>query len=333
MEKKILGLLMGLMLIGINAFAADGDLVVNGNVTIGTAGLALGNNGTIASKRADGNLYVNYSGMGDGTADTIFMDGGTTNILMLLTSTGHLAIGNYPAYYPLTITKNGLGFVGNYVQLAEFRDSTPNKGISMGYDSSTQTGIILAASNAASSNIAFWNFDSVVGWGERMRIANTGNVGIGTASPDYILTIPQYSATDPKADSWTTYDCDRTTKEIIRTLPDQSGVLDQLLGVALYEWKRKPIVSDYEIQNQFWKDKGAVDLEKRTQDLAAVKSTLPKFQAKRLGVMLDDPNIPDEIISFDKAGNREGLDLVGYIGWLHATIKELALRVQQLEKR
>ncbi len=49
--------------------------------------------------------------------------------------------------------------------------------------------------------------------------------------------------------------------------------------------------------------------------------------------MLDDPNIPDEIISFDKEGKRQGLDLVGYIGWLHAAIRELALRVQALEKR
>ncbi len=36
MKKKILGLVIGFMLIGGNLFAADGDLIVNGNVGIGT---------------------------------------------------------------------------------------------------------------------------------------------------------------------------------------------------------------------------------------------------------------------------------------------------------
>jgi hypothetical protein len=36
MKKKMLGLVIGFLLIGINLFAADGDLIVNGNVGIGT---------------------------------------------------------------------------------------------------------------------------------------------------------------------------------------------------------------------------------------------------------------------------------------------------------
>ena len=35
-QKKILGLMLGFLLIGVNLFAADGDLIVNGNVGIGT---------------------------------------------------------------------------------------------------------------------------------------------------------------------------------------------------------------------------------------------------------------------------------------------------------
>jgi hypothetical protein len=159
-----------------------------------------------------------------------------------------------------------------------------------------------------------------------------GNVGIGTANPANILTILQSSTTDPIADSWTTYACDRTTKDIIRTLPSQSGALDQLVQVELYEWKRKPMVSNDEIMGGYGEELGAEEMERRRQELSTAKSILPKFQAKRLGLMLDDPNIPDEIIAIDGAGNK-GLDLVGYIGWLHATIKELALRVQELEKR
>jgi hypothetical protein len=36
MKKKSLGLIIGFLLIGFNLFAADGDLIVNGNVGIGT---------------------------------------------------------------------------------------------------------------------------------------------------------------------------------------------------------------------------------------------------------------------------------------------------------
>jgi len=36
MKKRILGLVIGLLLIGSNVFAADGDVIVNGNVGIGT---------------------------------------------------------------------------------------------------------------------------------------------------------------------------------------------------------------------------------------------------------------------------------------------------------
>jgi hypothetical protein len=35
MKKRILVLVIGLLLIGINGFAADGDLIVNGNATVG----------------------------------------------------------------------------------------------------------------------------------------------------------------------------------------------------------------------------------------------------------------------------------------------------------
>lgn len=47
-KKKILGLVIGFLLIGVNVFAADGDLIVNGNIGIGTTspGARLDINGT-----------------------------------------------------------------------------------------------------------------------------------------------------------------------------------------------------------------------------------------------------------------------------------------------
>ena len=41
MRTKMLGLVIGLLLIGMNGFAADGDLIVNGKVGIGTTSPSL----------------------------------------------------------------------------------------------------------------------------------------------------------------------------------------------------------------------------------------------------------------------------------------------------
>jgi hypothetical protein len=54
--------------------------------------------------------------------------------------------------------------------------------------------------------------------------------------------------------------------------------------------------------------------------------------AARVGMKVDDPNIPDQIISVDGNG-KKWIDIVGYVGWLHASIKESAQRVQEVEKR
>jgi hypothetical protein len=206
---------------------------------------------------------------------------------------------------------------------------TSGTGVEMYYLSASSLGRILAFDRSA---LAYKDLGLGINSGNQLYLKLGGNVGVGTNNPSNILGVLQYSTTDPVADSWTVYPCDRTTKDVIRTLPNQSGALDRLLAVDLYEWKRKPLVSDEEIKGGAEKVMTPDELGRRRQELSAAKSNLPKFQAVRLGVMLDDPNIPVEIVSLDGAGQK-GLDLVGYIGWLHATIKELALRVQELEKR
>ena len=74
MKKKILGVVMGFLLIGINLFAADGDLIVNGNVGIGTTtpGVKLDVNGqirandVIQTSKGTANVWLGYN---DGTKD------------------------------------------------------------------------------------------------------------------------------------------------------------------------------------------------------------------------------------------------------------------------
>ena len=139
---------------------------------------------------------------------------------------------------------------------------------------------------------------------EIMRLTPAGNVGIGTTTVPNILTVMQGSATDPIADSWGTYPCDREHKEIIRTI-NPHGFLERIIAQPLYEWKRK-----------------AEDLD---------KAKLPKFASTRVGMMVDDKETPKEILLFDTEGKVEGIDLLAYIGYLHATIKEAALEIQNLK--
>jgi hypothetical protein len=98
---------------------------------------------------------------------------------------GNVGIGVTSPAEPLTLHVNGTAVTGNWVSLANFRDATPNKGIDLGYDSSSQTGIIASESSSANSALAFWTYNGA--WGERMRIDTAGNVGIGTTTPKLVL--------------------------------------------------------------------------------------------------------------------------------------------------
>jgi len=136
------------------------------------------------------------------------------NAKMVLTNAGNLGVGTTSPGSPLTINKNGaqLGATTAYL-VSLHRDSTPNKGISLGYDSGSQTGIVLAASNADASNLAFWNYNGSA-WGERARItsggyfkaSNTGGYDSATGAyhellnndaSDAVVLVTHFGATNP----------------------------------------------------------------------------------------------------------------------------------------
>ncbi len=161
-----------------------------------------------------------------------------------------------------------------------------------------------------------------------------GNVGIGTVAPTHILTIQPGSPTDPIADSWLTYPCDRQHKQILRTLMPTEGRLDQLRSIKLYEWTRRPAVHDEEVMEALGKrTPSSSDVEKMRQTLMGGKQRLAKFQAKRVGIAIDDANVPAEVLAFDEEGEKSGIDLLAYVGYLHATLKEAAVKLDQLEKK
>ena len=59
--------------------------------------------------------------------------------------------------------------------------SASNKGVGLGYDNTSQTGIVYAETASAASNLAFWTYSGSA-WGERMRLDSSGNLGIGNTT-------------------------------------------------------------------------------------------------------------------------------------------------------
>jgi hypothetical protein len=89
---------------------------------------------------------------------------------------------------PLEVQGGGVNLSGSAYANALFsQNGNPRRGINLGYDTSGQTGIVAANTYGQPSNIAFWTYNG--GWGERMRLSASGNVGIGTAAPTKKLEV------------------------------------------------------------------------------------------------------------------------------------------------
>ncbi|MDP3722930.1 MAG: LamG-like jellyroll fold domain-containing protein [Candidatus Omnitrophota bacterium] len=159
-----------------------------------------------------------------------------------------------------------------------------------------------------------------------------GRIGIGTLSIPNILSVQQTSSTDPIADSWTVYPSDRQHKHIIQPAP--AGYLAQLKATELYEWTRTPTSSDEEAKQELRKSQPtAEELQAKKRELTLAKAGLPKFTTKRVGMVIDDANVPAEVLTFNPDGTKAGIDLLAYLGYLHAALKETALKLDELESR
>ena len=135
----------------------------NDPMVIGSSGSLTLNQGT-----ANGVAYLNGSKVVT-SGSALTFDG--TN----------LGVGTSSPSVGLDVTKTGVrvGTTTAY-KVTSSRDSTPNKGVTLGYDSGSQTGIIIGDTNSASSNLAFWTYEAgVSGWAERMRLDSSGNLGLG----------------------------------------------------------------------------------------------------------------------------------------------------------
>ncbi|MFT5143102.1 MAG: hypothetical protein ACI80V_003092 [Rhodothermales bacterium] len=107
----------------------------------------------------------------------------------------------------------------------------PNTGIyRIGADQiGIATGGTLAATVDASQNVTFAGSATVA------AAVNAGSLGLGGAAISTVLTVAQFSPTDPIADAWTTYSS-RRWKSDIRTLENALQTVERLRGVS-YTWK------------------------------------------------------------------------------------------------
>ena len=102
------------------------------------------------------------------------------------TFTGNVGIGAAASDGNLHVRKTGINTgITNVLMNANFADGSNGTGLSIGYRTDETTAVL--AARTATGNIAFYSYDG--GWSESMRITNTGNVGIGTASPDTPLHV------------------------------------------------------------------------------------------------------------------------------------------------
>ena len=113
------------------------------------------------------------------------------NARFVVRADGNVGIGTETPGGPLEIFKTGTTISSNakfITRLAE--NNNPMRGISIGYLSDEQTGVIASATSAAASNLSFWVFSGSA-WGERARINSAGNFNASNgdnAGSDYYDT-------------------------------------------------------------------------------------------------------------------------------------------------
>jgi hypothetical protein len=133
--------------------------------------------GVIGAEQYNGNLSFWTNSPTDGWAER-----------MRLSSQGFLTIGSSVTDTPLKILKDGLTLSGTTKLTFRMLNSAGTRGVFLGYDDSGTVGVI--GTEQANGSLAFWTYNSTGGgWGERMRLTNTGMVGIGTTAPSAMFHV------------------------------------------------------------------------------------------------------------------------------------------------
>jgi hypothetical protein len=213
MKRSIL--MIGLLIHSIYTIAqTTNSFPTNGNVGIGTedlvSNLTIGEYGgsialrdrttTITGTSSLGRLkFYDYFGeaanialehnyyFGDIPRAMLFSVNGAERLR--ISSNGNVGIGLTNPNVPFHISRYGTNVIGDLTLISRFTDPTGIKGVSLGYNQSSQAGIIYSENNTGvGSPLEFWTYNGG-SFASRMVFTQGGNLGIGISTPSEKLAV------------------------------------------------------------------------------------------------------------------------------------------------
>ncbi|SMC75235.1 hypothetical protein [Pedobacter africanus] len=205
---------IGLFIYSISVTAQTNSFPPNGNAGIGTedlvANLTIGEYGGSIALRDRTTSISGTSSLGRlkfydyyGEAANIALEhnyyfGSTPRAMLFsvngserlrITSNGNVGIGLADPIVPFHISRYGANVIGDLTLISRFTDPTGIKGVSLGYNQSSQAGIIYSENNTGvGSPLEFWTYNGS-SFASRMVFTQGGNLGIGINSPSDKLAV------------------------------------------------------------------------------------------------------------------------------------------------
>ena len=150
--------------------------LIYGNLANSSANVQVSNDNASTTPQ-----YITFVGTSTGSTP---LKVGAPNGLAFIPSSGFYSIGTANPRSPLVVRKDGTNINGNWYEVIRATNAAQTKGISLGYDNGSATGIVAADATTGATNLAFWTYDATIplGWGERVRINSTGQLLVGTSN-------------------------------------------------------------------------------------------------------------------------------------------------------
>ena len=126
-----------------------------------------------------GDSSTNFGFFTETGFDIRFYTNGSATEKAIIDTSGNLGIGTTSPSAPLVVNKTGWAYSGNAYLTGVFTDGSGNKGVAVGYDNTSQTGIIYPFTTSAASSLSFWTYPGSGSITERMRLDSSGNLGLG----------------------------------------------------------------------------------------------------------------------------------------------------------